>query len=175
MRAELVNAILNVRTELKRDNIIKHVMIMMRFQKQWPCEVLLALVWYAMKTILLKVVLIISIILWLFCRIRFQFVYFHHYTLFFVCLFLLQFGLFWSFSQAHLVYFRKTEVATLTSSYGSKRFSACAHGSQWGFFQPDLFFSRSGCLGINMKNRLKSVFLQVINSSATSVCSILSW
>jgi len=34
MRAELVNAILNVRTELKRDNIIKHVMIMMRFQKQ---------------------------------------------------------------------------------------------------------------------------------------------
>jgi len=28
MSAELVNAILNVRTELKRDNLIKHVMIM---------------------------------------------------------------------------------------------------------------------------------------------------
>ena len=28
MSAELVNAILNIRTELKRDNIIKHVMIM---------------------------------------------------------------------------------------------------------------------------------------------------
>ena len=32
-----------------------------------------------------------------FCRIRFQFAYFHHYALFFVCLFLLQFGWFWSF------------------------------------------------------------------------------
>jgi len=28
MSEDLVNAILNVRTELKRDNIIKHVMIM---------------------------------------------------------------------------------------------------------------------------------------------------
>jgi len=28
MSAELANAILNVRTELKRDNIMKHVMIM---------------------------------------------------------------------------------------------------------------------------------------------------
>ena len=28
MSAELLNAILNVRTELKRDNIIKHAMIM---------------------------------------------------------------------------------------------------------------------------------------------------
>jgi len=28
----------------------------LRFQKQWQCEVLLALVWYAMKTMLLKVV-----------------------------------------------------------------------------------------------------------------------
>jgi len=28
MSAELVNAILNIRTRLKRDNIVKHVMIM---------------------------------------------------------------------------------------------------------------------------------------------------
>ena len=72
-----------------------------------------------------------------FCRIRFPFVYFHHYALFFCVfsLFLLQFGLFsvlvffWgSFDEAqliqhcqinlsiylsHLVYFRETELATL--------------------------------------------------------------
>ena len=32
------------------------------------------------------------------------------------CLFLLQFGLFWSFFQVHLVYFRETKVATFYSS-----------------------------------------------------------
>jgi len=48
-----------------------------------------------MKTILLKVVLMYILVT--FCRIRFLFIYFHHYALFFVCLFLLQFGLFWSF------------------------------------------------------------------------------
>jgi len=32
------------------------------------------------------------------------------------CLFLLQFGLFWSFVQDHLIYFRETKVATLYSS-----------------------------------------------------------
>jgi len=34
----------------------------------------------------------------------------------FLCLFLLQFGLFWLFFQAHLAYFRETKVATLLAS-----------------------------------------------------------
>jgi len=61
-----------------------------------------------MKTILLKVMLMQIIVT------IFQFAYFHHYALFFcVCLFLFQFGLFWSFFQANLVYFRETKMATL--------------------------------------------------------------
>jgi len=32
----------------------------------------------------------------------------------FLCVFLLQFGLFWSFFQTHLVYFREAKVATLS-------------------------------------------------------------
>ena len=39
--------------------------------------------------------------------------------------------------------------------------------SHWGFFQPDLYFSRPVCLGLIMTNRVKSVFFEVINSSAT--------
>jgi len=41
------------------------------------------------------------------------------------------------------------------------------------FFHPDLFFSRPVCLGLIMKNRVKSVFSEVINSSATSMCSVI--
>jgi len=54
--AELVNAILNIRTALKRDNVLKHVMIVTEIPKAVTMGILLALVWYAMKTILLKVV-----------------------------------------------------------------------------------------------------------------------
>ena len=45
-----------------------------------------------------------------------------------------------------------------TSSYGSRRFSACDQDSHWGFFHPDLFFSRPVRLGLIMKNRAKRVF-----------------
>ena len=40
------------------------------------------------------------------------------------------------------------------------------------FFLLYLFFSRPRCLGLLMKNRVKSVFFEVMNSSATSMCSI---
>jgi len=36
------------------------------------------------------------------------------------------------------------------------------------FFHPDLFFSRPGCVGLIVKNRVKSVSFDVINSLATS-------
>ena len=45
-------------------------------------------------------------------------------------------------------------------------------GLPLSFFQPDLF-SRPGCLGSIMKYRVNSVFFEVINSSATSLCSII--
>ena len=35
------------------------------------------------------------------------------------------------------------------------------------------FFSRPRCLGLIMKNPVKSVFFEVINSSATSICAIM--
>jgi len=41
-----------------------------------------------------------------------------------------------------------------------------------GFFCPDLLFVDLG-VGLIMKNRVKSVFYEVINSSATSMCSII--
>ena len=41
------------------------------------------------------------------------------------------------------------------------------------FFSTQIcFFSRSGCLSLLMENCVKSVFFEVINSSATSRCSI---
>jgi len=42
-----------------------------------------------------------------------------------------------------------------------------------GFFYPDLFFLVDLCVQVIMKNRVKFVFFEVINSSATSVCSII--
>jgi len=56
MSVELVNAILNIRTVLKRDNILKHVMMMTEIPEAVTMGILLALVWYTMKTMLLKVV-----------------------------------------------------------------------------------------------------------------------
>ena len=55
-----------------------------------------------------------------------------------------------------------------TSSHSSRRFTACDQSSHWGFFHPDLFFRQPGCAGLIMKNRVKSVFFEVINSSATT-------
>jgi len=45
--------------------------------------------------------------------------------------------------------------------------------STTGFFHPDLLFSRPGCLGLIMKNHFTSGFFEVVNSSPTSVCSII--
>ena len=42
-------------------------------------------------------------------------------------------------------------------------------GSTAFFPHRSAFFSRPGCLGLNIKNRVKSGFFEVINSSATSV------
>ena len=61
-----------------------------------------------------------------------------------------------------------------TSCYSSRRCAACDQGSQWGFLQPrSVFFSRPGCPGLVMKNRVKSAFFKVIDSSATSMCSTI--
>jgi len=62
-----------------------------------------------------------------------------------------------------------------TSSYGSRRFSECDRTELplRGFTTQICFFSRPGCLGLIIKNRVKSVFFEVINWSATSVCSII--
>jgi len=47
-------------------------------------------------------------------------------------------------------------VQMLTSSCGSRCFSAFTRALTVGFFPPDLpFFSRPGCLGSIMKNRVK--------------------
>ena len=53
--SELVNAILKITTGLK-NNILKHVMIMTDSRSSDHGKFLVALVWYAMKTTLLKVV-----------------------------------------------------------------------------------------------------------------------
>ena len=54
------------------------------------------------------------------------------------------------------------------SRYDSRHFSACDQGSHCVFLPRSAFFSRPGCLGLSMKNRVKSGFCEVINSSATS-------
>jgi len=41
------------------------------------------------------------------------------------------------------------------------------------FFTQVCLFSRLGCLGLLVKSRVKSGFSEVINSSATSMCSII--
>jgi len=65
-------------------------------------------------------------------------------------------------------------LQTFTSTYGSRRFTACDQGSHYGFFHPHLpFFSRPGCLDLIVKNPVKSGFFDVKNSSATSMCSII--
>ena len=46
-----------------------------------------------------------------------------------------------------------------TSSYGSRRFSVCDQGCHCGVFPfRSAFFSRPGCLGLIIKNRVKFVF-----------------
>jgi len=62
-----------------------------------------------------------------------------------------------------------TNHQTFTSSCGSRHFSACNQGSHCVFLPRSAFFSRTGCLGLSMKNRIKSGFCEVINSSATSM------
>jgi len=83
-------------------------------------------------------------------------------------------GLFYCWS---LLRNNKTAInpQTFTSSYGSGRFAACDHaGIPLSVFSTQIcFFSRPGCLGLMMENRVKSGFLEVINSSATSMCSII--
>jgi len=108
--AELVNAILNVMTELKSDNIIKHVTIMTEIPEA-------VTMWSFIGTSLA-------------CNekntaksclnadncdffVEYDSSLYTLFVLFFVCLFLLHFSLFWSFFQAHLLYLRETEVATL--------------------------------------------------------------
>ena len=41
------------------------------------------------------------------------------------------------------------------------------------FFHPDMFFSRPVCLGLIMKNRVKYVLFEMIDSLATSMCSLI--
>jgi len=61
-----------------------------------------------------------------------------------------------------------------TSSYGSRRFAACDQGSHWGSFSTQIcFFNWPVCLCLITKNRVKSVFFEVINLSATSMCSTI--
>ena len=55
-----------------------------------------------------------------------------------------------------------------TTSYGRRRFAARNQGSHCEFF-PSIW---AVCLGLIMKNRVKYVFFEVINSSPTSMCSI---
>jgi len=114
MCTELVNAILNIRAGLKRDNIIKHVMTMTEIPEAVTMSSFIGTSLACSESNIAESCVNVDNCD-CFCRIRFQFAYFHHYALFFCVfsLFLLQFGLFWSFYQAHLVYFRKTEVATL--------------------------------------------------------------
>jgi len=64
-------------------------------------------------------------------------------------------------------------LQTFTSIYGSKDFSSCDQGSHCGILPSrSALFSRPGCLGLIMKNRGKSTFCEVINSSATSMCLV---
>ena len=42
-----------------------------------------------------------------------------------------------------------------------------------GFFPPRSVFSRPVCLRLILKNRVKSVFFEVINLSANAMCSII--
>ena len=81
MSAEPANAILNIRTGLKRDNIIKHFMIMTEIPEAVTMYCFIGTSLVCMKTIQLKVVLI-KIILAIF-----KFAYFHHYAFFF-CVFI---------------------------------------------------------------------------------------
>ena len=50
------------------------------------------------------------------------------------------------------------KLQTFTSSCGTRRFSACDQGSPVFFSAQICCFSRPGCLGLIMKNRVKSVF-----------------
>ena len=60
------------------------------------------------------------------------------------------------------------------SSYGSRRFHTCDHRAPTDVFSTQIcFLSRPGRLGLIVKNRVKSVFFDVIKSSATSMCSII--
>jgi len=63
-------------------------------------------------------------------------------------------------------------IKMFTSSCGSRRSSACDQFSHCVFSTQICFFGRPGCLGLIMKNRVKSVF-QVINSLDTSMCWII--
>ena len=136
MSVELANAILIIRNGLKRDNILKHVMIMTEIPEAVTMGSFIGTSLVCNESNTAESCISVNNRDW-FCRMRFKFAYFHNYVLFFcVCLFLLQFGLFWPFFQAHLVYFMETKVATLTSSHSSRRFAACDQGSHWGFFPP---------------------------------------
>jgi len=114
--AEPVNAILNIRTGLKRDNIINHFMIITEFPETvtMQCFIGTSLVCNENNTVQLKVVLMKIIVT------IFKFAYFHHYAFFF-CVFIS--ALVWFilvFFQAHLVYFRETKVATLMLTSGTQ-------------------------------------------------------
>jgi len=74
------------------------------------------------------------------------------------------------------LYHKNMNLQTFISSFHSSNFPHVTRVHTAGFFHPDLHFSvklGSGYLGLLMKNRVKSGCFEVINSSATSMCSIL--